>query len=233
MGGKIEKIGLIAHGVFLVRFQSIEVRDNVLDGGFIFFDRKPFIMKPLNAIENFAHKDITVIPTWIQARGIELKYWGDACLFKIVEQIGKPIQVDESTKNRDKLLFPRVLVEVKMGQDFPTSITFTDEFDMEVEVSIHYEWLPKLCNKCKGIGHEATECRNKATITQKWVPKKVQPEKIKEVDEERFEVVKKGKKVQLEEQIQIPMANGFTAPKECPKEKSTMRGLAGPSNSNG
>ena len=70
-GEKIVKIGTIAHGVFLVRFESVEMRDAALEGGFIFFDRKPFIMRPWNAIENFAKKDITVVPTWVQARGIE------------------------------------------------------------------------------------------------------------------------------------------------------------------
>ena len=72
-------------------------------------------MKPWNSIKNFAKKDISVVPTWIQVKGLELKYWGDTCLFKILEQVGKPIQVDDSTKNREKLLFPRVNVGGQIG----------------------------------------------------------------------------------------------------------------------
>ena len=44
-GDKVYKIGSIAHGVFLIRFNTVEIRDNALEGGFIFFDCKPLVMK--------------------------------------------------------------------------------------------------------------------------------------------------------------------------------------------
>ena len=49
------------------------MRDSVLDDGFIFFDSKPFIMKPWNAVDNFSKKGLNIVPTWIQAKGFELK----------------------------------------------------------------------------------------------------------------------------------------------------------------
>ena len=131
------------------------------------------------------------MPTWIQVKGLKLKYLGESCLFKLVEQIGKPLQVDESTKNRDKMLFSRIMLDVKLGQDFPTTLEFINEFDEQVELEIFYEWLPYKCTQCNGIGHEVGVFRNKA-MKQEWVPKKPQPEKVKIVDEEGFEVVKKG-----------------------------------------
>ena len=53
------------------------------------------------------------------------------------------------------------MLEVKLGQEFPTKIQFVDEFDEQVEVEICYEWLPKMCSQCLGIGHESNVCRNK------------------------------------------------------------------------
>lgn len=72
-----------------------------------FLIKKPFIIRPWNSVEQFAKKKFDVVPTWVQLEGLEIKYWGVKSLFKIVEQVGKPIQVDDSIKHRDKLMFPR------------------------------------------------------------------------------------------------------------------------------
>uniref|UniRef100_A0A803PBF0 DUF4283 domain-containing protein n=1 Tax=Cannabis sativa TaxID=3483 RepID=A0A803PBF0_CANSA len=37
-GDKVHKVGMLAYGIFLIRFQSIEFRDEVLSGGYIFFN---------------------------------------------------------------------------------------------------------------------------------------------------------------------------------------------------
>ena len=162
-----------------------------------------------------------------------------------MEQIGTPLQVDDSTRNRDKMLFPRVMVEVKLDQEFPEKIYFIDEFDKTVEVEITYEWLPKLCAQCNGIGHVKEECRNKPT-KQQWVPKKIQPTKEKILDEEGFEVVTKGKKIVQAGVVGIKVQNDFAILDEQQKpedkkiamngsvgKRSNKRGDAGPSSSNG
>ena len=81
----VDRVGMIAHGLFLIRFQTEELRDRAMNGGFIFFDRKPFIMKAWNEIDNFVKKKVDVVLTWVQVKGLELKYWGQRSLFKIVE----------------------------------------------------------------------------------------------------------------------------------------------------
>lgn len=83
----VDKVGMISHGVFIVQFKNEEIRDGVLHDGFIFFDKNPFIMQAWNSVDNFTKKKLDVVPTWIQIRGLELKYWGQKSLFKIVEQI--------------------------------------------------------------------------------------------------------------------------------------------------
>ena len=35
----VHKVGMISHGIFIIRFQSVEVRDKALNGGFIFLIR--------------------------------------------------------------------------------------------------------------------------------------------------------------------------------------------------
>lgn len=80
-------------------------------------------------------------------------------MFKIVSQLGKPIQRDEATTKRDKFQFARVLVEVQMDQPFPTTLSFFDDHGMKVDVDVSYEWKPSIRNSCHKVGHDTKDCR--------------------------------------------------------------------------
>uniref|UniRef100_A0A803QSK1 DUF4283 domain-containing protein n=1 Tax=Cannabis sativa TaxID=3483 RepID=A0A803QSK1_CANSA len=67
-------------------------------------------------LESNQREDIRTVPIWIQLEDLELKYWGQKSLFKIVGQLGSPFMVDEVTKGRDKLSYPQVLIEEKEGK---------------------------------------------------------------------------------------------------------------------
>ncbi|XP_062088940.1 uncharacterized protein LOC133795507 [Humulus lupulus] len=142
----------------------------VLDGGYLFFGKKPLVMKPWNSVDDFTKEDITIVPTWIQLGGLDIKYWGEGSLFKIMGQIGRPIQVDNFTKHRDRLYYPRILIEVSMDQEFPTTIGFMNEFDQEIELQVEYEWIPIVCHLCSGIGHETKMSRKETQVKKTWVP---------------------------------------------------------------
>ncbi|XP_062112517.1 uncharacterized protein LOC133823685 [Humulus lupulus] len=217
----VVKVGMLSHGIFIIRFQNLEQRDKVLNGGFIFFDKKPFIMKPWNSIEDFTKENVDTVPTWIQVRGLDIKYWGEASLFKIVGQIGKPIQVDDITKHRERLLYPRILIEVSLAQYFPPKISFTDEFDHDIELDVKYEWIPLICKNCSGMGHGTNVCRNKVQTKKAWVPKEKAEVKSVDpvIDEDGFQMVGNGKKVQQQSVIETKVNNQF-AILDCQVEKN-------------
>ena len=80
-------------------------------------------------------------------------------MFKIVGRIRRPNQVDSFTRQRSRLAYPRVHVEVKIDEQFPEEIRFEDENgDMKI-VGVKYEWKPTLCTHCKGLGHEVRVCK--------------------------------------------------------------------------
>uniref|UniRef100_A0A803QPV1 Reverse transcriptase domain-containing protein n=1 Tax=Cannabis sativa TaxID=3483 RepID=A0A803QPV1_CANSA len=79
--------------------------------------------------------------------------------------------VDSVTKERDKLSFPRVLVEVSMNQEFADIVEFEDEYGNNVEVVIKYEWKPLKCNHCFGLGHSTDECKKKSGSKKEWIIK--------------------------------------------------------------
>ncbi|XP_062088757.1 uncharacterized protein LOC133795319 [Humulus lupulus] len=194
----------------------MEQRDKVLQGGYVFFDRKPVVMKPWNPIDDFTKDDITSVPTWIQLKGLDIKYWGEKSLFKIVGQIGTPLQVDNVTKY---------------------------EFDHDIELEVKYEWLPLVCYNCSGLGHETKNCRKKMegkdTVKQQWIPKEHVNEVEKmasTVDEEGFQKVEKRKKVIIDDvPAATEVANRFDVLENQEKEvlNSCTREGGDPSTSNG
>ncbi|XP_062105698.1 uncharacterized protein LOC133817249 [Humulus lupulus] len=168
---KVEKVGMLSYGIFLIRFDSVEDRDQVILGGYIFFNKRPVIMKAWDPNVNFKKQDIQSVPIWVQLDDLELKYWGEKSLFKIISQVGKPLMVNSITKIRDKLSYPRVLIEVSLKQAFPDLIWFEDEHGFNTSVAVTYEWKPIICDHCKGMGHDSSACRRKEGRKPEWVVK--------------------------------------------------------------
>lgn len=110
-----------------MQFTTTENRDKVLKGHYV-FDSKPLIVKPWQSDMNFDNKELKALSIWVQL-GLGIMYWGEKTLYKIVDQIGKPLQRDEATKKRDKVRFVRVLVKVQLNQQFPKHIQFVNEHD--------------------------------------------------------------------------------------------------------
>ncbi|XP_060965333.1 uncharacterized protein LOC133034296 [Cannabis sativa] len=206
---KVDRMKLLSHGIFIIRFHSAEYRDQVINGGYVFFNRRPVIMKPWDPNVNFKKEDVKCVPIWVQLEDLELKYWGQKSLFKIVGQLGKPLMEDSITRERERLNYPRVLVEVIMDQKLPDMLEFENEYGMNTSVGVKYEWKPISCSHCSGIGHSAAECKRSAPAKQQWIVKK-DNRKTTDIDEDGLIRVSKGKKVDKPEQT-----------KEVPAVKTT------------
>ncbi|CAO2821005.1 unnamed protein product [Amaranthus hypochondriacus] len=83
--------------------------------------------------------------------------------------LGRVIRVDNVTKNKDQMLFARVLVELSLDGEFYDSVSFTNEDDELVTVMIEYDWKPSKWSKCNQMGDVEDACR--VGRIQKWVPK--------------------------------------------------------------
>ncbi|XP_048489782.1 uncharacterized protein LOC125491732 [Beta vulgaris subsp. vulgaris] len=164
----VDKVAMVAKGVFIVRFTTMENRDKVISGGYPFFDGKPVMVKKWHPDMDFSKEDIRRVPIWIQLN-LDFKYWGQGCLTKIVSGVGKFLKVDMATLKREKLQFARVLVEVEIGQEFPDEIEFENEKGLTIYVEVKYDWKPTFCKGCKVFGHEESSCRRKTTSV--WVAK--------------------------------------------------------------
>uniref|UniRef100_A0A803PPW5 DUF4283 domain-containing protein n=1 Tax=Cannabis sativa TaxID=3483 RepID=A0A803PPW5_CANSA len=140
---KVDKVGLISYGIFMIRFSSVEIKDNILNGSYTFFNKRPVIMKAWDLDTNFRKGDIRRVPIWIQIEDLELKYWGQKTLFEIVGKIERSLH-----------------------------IKFENEHGYIASVGIKYEWKPTICKNCNGLRHNTDECKKKPTSQGKqWVVK--------------------------------------------------------------
>ncbi|XP_074278270.1 uncharacterized protein LOC141601863 [Silene latifolia] len=162
----------LPNGIFLVRFKSKEKQMEVVRNGHLMFDSKPVIVKEWTPEVELIKHDVQLIPIWMKLYGLDIKFWGPGCLTKICGLVGKFLRCDEATANRAFLGYARLLVEVKIGQEFPTELIFEDEMGKTQKIKVVYDWLPLSCAKCKGLGHVTDQCRNEVKKVQKvWRPK--------------------------------------------------------------
>ncbi|XP_074291304.1 uncharacterized protein LOC141618086 [Silene latifolia] len=86
--------------------------------------------------------------------------------------VGTPICADETTTNKSKTAFARVLVEVDISKELPKAMALQTPYRGKILQKIVYEWVPYYCQTCKKIGHTKEKCNRNA-------PKKVyQPAKV-------------------------------------------------------
>ncbi|XP_060211753.1 uncharacterized protein LOC132639317 [Lycium barbarum] len=134
-------------------------RANVVEQGIQMFDRKPIIVKPWQPDIEVTKQLMDKIPVWIRLMGLDVKYWGKSALTKIAGLVGNPIRADSATTMKERMTYARVLVEVPLNEEYPTSVMFENEYGKIVEQEVEFEWKPVLCTKCKNFGHRLQECR--------------------------------------------------------------------------
>ncbi|XP_062114133.1 uncharacterized protein LOC133825166 [Humulus lupulus] len=162
---EIAQVARMTMGLIMVRFNDDATRDQVLESGVLQFDRKPVIIRPwitdLNTL-----KLVQSVPLWIRLHDLGLQYWGNKSLSALVSIVGKPIMVDQHTRDRTRVQFARVLVEMDITDSPPRIIQFLNEHGQLVEQGIDYEWLPMKCKHCSGYGHLMAECRKGENVTK-------------------------------------------------------------------
>ncbi|XP_062093855.1 uncharacterized protein LOC133799884 [Humulus lupulus] len=154
-----------------IKLWSSSLRDMVLNGGYMFFDRKPVVMKAWSADGSFTKEELYKFPIWVHMYDLHLKYWGNRALAKILSPVGEYLQQDVAKRNRDKLQYARVLIEVTIDQEFLDTVEFLNENDEITYVTLLYEWKPIRCTNCDGYGHSKEVCKKKNEVVKRWVPK--------------------------------------------------------------
>ncbi|XP_062101006.1 uncharacterized protein LOC133806930 [Humulus lupulus] len=164
----IAQLARMTMGLTMVKFNDDATRDHVLEHGLTHFDRKPVIVRPWTT-DLCAVRLVRTVPLWICLQELGLQYSSSKCLSALVSTIGRPIMVDKFTRERSRVQFARVLVEMEIMDSLPKSIQFINEHGQIMEQGVEYEWLLIKCKTCAGFGHSMVECRKEKKVH--WVRK--------------------------------------------------------------
>ncbi|XP_074265580.1 uncharacterized protein LOC141588019 [Silene latifolia] len=154
----IDKVSFMPNGIVLVRFKECKDKEEVLNAGYFMFDNKPLIVRAWDVEVELSKENIKNVPAWIRIHDLPLRFWGK-CLPAIAGLVGTYQKSDQATMDKTRLGYARVMVELTVGNKFPSKVRFKDEAGSIVSLPVEYEWKPSLCDKCKGIGHETTTCQ--------------------------------------------------------------------------
>uniref|UniRef100_A0A803Q0G9 DUF4283 domain-containing protein n=1 Tax=Cannabis sativa TaxID=3483 RepID=A0A803Q0G9_CANSA len=167
---KVDRVKMLSYGIFIIRFSSMEYRDKILNGGYIFFNMRPIIMKPWDPNVNFKKEDVQCVPIWIQLEDLELKYWSQRSLLKIVGQLGKPLMVDSVTKEMENEL-PQSTSRGHIAANCKRSTTGKQQWvikqDNRNQVQIDEEGFMKVfkARKIDGKGKSVTDMNSAVNST--------------------------------------------------------------------
>lgn len=145
-------------------------KEKALNSKHVMFDSHPVFIKQWYDGVDFDPNEFKVAPVWVQLPELPLRYWG--CIMKLVKSLGEPVQLDMATRNRERIHYARVLVEMDITKDFPKFIRFKNEKGKIVKQQTCFEWQP--------ITTVHAAARSKKG-TQIWKPKQVQPKVGNEV----------------------------------------------------
>lgn len=115
----VDKVLMMKSGLFVVRFHSLDCKNQAMDVGPILYDSTPVVVEEWTPNMDLNVGNIRIVPTWITLPNLPLH--------KSVGMIGKPLRTYRATARKDILEFARVLVEMSMDQDFPNEIMFCNE----------------------------------------------------------------------------------------------------------
>lgn len=140
------------------QFHDVVDCDQILQGGPYMANGSPLYLKPLPSGFLFQQDELQRLPVWMQFLNLPLECWTTRALSKLTSKIGRPLYMDQMTRQRKRISFARVLVETDITKAPPTSIPVTLPSGIEVDLNLHFESNFKFCLSCRRMGHYAPNC---------------------------------------------------------------------------
>lgn len=181
-----EKFGLLKvsqkdHKTYIFKFNTVAGKSAALARGTWYLDNKPMVVCEWG---KKLEDKITNMPIWFRLSNVPECYWTEYGLGSLASVIGKPLCADNPTSQLDIMLFAKMCVDYKVGDELPEKITAVaidahgEKFTSQVTVS--YISKPLVCTGCKNIGHLVSAC----PITKRvWVRKVRPPSTVSEQPE--------------------------------------------------
>nr|TKR66340.1 hypothetical protein D5086_0000312230 [Populus alba] len=132
----------------------------VLNGGPYSVYGQLLILKPMPDYFDFDISDMVKMLVWVRFPNIPFQCWSPLCLSKLASVIGKPVHSDSPTSSMTWLSYARVLIEIDLLVELPSSIDITLPNGVSKTQAVIYESLSKFCKQCKTLGHSTSVCNS-------------------------------------------------------------------------
>ena len=152
------KLTIHESGWLVYQFQNVDDKLAVLAEGPYSVYGRPLLMQPMSEYFDFSAENMTTVPVWVRFPNLPLKCWSIQGLSKIASVLGKPLQSDKFTATMERLSFARVLIELDLLDDLPSSIPICLPNCTTLNQSVVYEMLPKFCKHYRVLGHSTGAC---------------------------------------------------------------------------
>ena len=157
--GKIEMstIMILENEVFCFQFRHPKSVEWILSRGWWHLKGKHMLLRTWTLIivsESFVFNSI---PKWIKLGRIPMELWIDIRLDVVASAIGKHLSLDLATKERRKLSFVRVCVELNVESPMLVEVTVNLR-RVDFIVTVNYEWKPRKCNLYRAFRHCSGKC---------------------------------------------------------------------------
>ncbi|XP_048498189.1 uncharacterized protein LOC104900325 [Beta vulgaris subsp. vulgaris] len=126
-------------GFFVVKFGSVDDRNEILYVGPHSYNNRPIIVKPWTANFNFNEEVLKVIPLWIKLPNLPLNCWSADSLSRIGSLLGVPLYANECTSKQLRISFARILVEIDVTKDIQYQVHFEDANGVVIKQQVKYD----------------------------------------------------------------------------------------------
>ena len=127
----------------------------------------PFLVKPWVACMSYEKENLSTLPIWTRFPGLDVMYWGERSLGKIVGMLGEVKQFDTATTNKARGMFARAIIDMSITNDFSDELCYENEHGELVMQPITYDWKALWCKKCEKLGHVEEHCKTVLPPTPK------------------------------------------------------------------
>ncbi|VFQ96191.1 unnamed protein product [Cuscuta campestris] len=146
-------------GWVIFQFLSDEDRRKVLHNGPYVLYGKTLLLRILPEGFHFDFDAFMTVNVWVKYVDVPLKLWNAVAFECLGSRVGTPIRTDGGTKNKGRLSYCRMLIQVDMSKELPTSFVVSLSDGEEFTQKVVYEGLPNYCFHCKKFGHNQLSCR--------------------------------------------------------------------------
>ncbi|OVA10390.1 protein of unknown function DUF4283 [Macleaya cordata] len=136
-------------GYFLFRFSCVEDKIRVLESSDLWhYKHRPLVLREWDWKLKFDNYEMKSIPVWVKIYNLPLFLWSSSFFSKLGSGLGIPLYVDQKTKNRERLAYAMLCIEVNASKPLPASLNISVT-GVDYQLNLEYEWRPLRCaNYC-------------------------------------------------------------------------------------